>query len=79
MTTKYNLAFLQSHLDEIKYYRSEKEGCDLSGKLDYCDGCPSKMWNAERECFQCTSSQEDRVTFFMCAKNYLRIEGLVEK
>lgn len=75
----FNLTFLQNHLDEIKYYNSEKEENDLSGKMDYCDRCSSKVWNDERKCFQCMSSQEDRATLCLCAKNYLRIEGLVEK
>ena len=72
--TRFDLGFLQAHLDEIKYFRSQEAECDLSGKMDYCLRCPYKVWNEDKKDWVCTATQEDRKEGFLCALGYLRIE-----
>ena len=71
--TKYDIEFLQNHLDVIKYYRSEEAERDLSGKMDYCSDCHVRRWT-DADGFICTASQDDRKNKCLCAFNYLMIE-----
>ena len=73
--TTHKLAGLQSHLDTIKYYKSEKEGCDLCGKMDYCEDCEFKQWDDTVRDYYCILSQSGRSNNCFCAENYLRIKG----
>lgn len=75
MTNNYNLDFLQNHLDEIKYCRSQEAECDLSGKMDYCEDCEFKQWDDTVRDYYCILSQSDRSNNCFCAKNYLKIKG----
>ena len=68
------LLSLQSQLDTIKYYRSEKEGCDLSGKMDYCHNCPYKFWDSQLQDYKCLASQDSKASNFLCATNYLLLD-----
>lgn len=65
----------QRSLDKKKYYASQKEGYNLSGKMDYCKYCSKKAFNESR----CTMPQEERVAGSFCAKAYNRQDYVLKQ
>lgn len=58
----------QTALDKRKWIESEKEGCDMSGDMPYCEHCE------EQTRFRsCVATQEERESVCLCAKAYNRM------
>lgn len=65
---KITLSCTQKQLDEHKYYVSEINGYDMSGKMNYCFYCKNK----DENCI-CKLNQEERVKKTICAKEYRKL------
>jgi|GEM_PF-6968672 len=65
-----SLQCLQQQLDLKKDYESQLAEHDLSGKMDFCDGCCYKTESG------CAISHEERGENRSCAQNYISIELL---
>lgn len=53
----------QTELDKEKYVESEKQNCDMSGKMPYCDFCACVSNNSN-----CSATQTERENGCICAK-----------
>ena len=60
----------QKSLDKKKWLESEKQGCDLSGAMEYCSCCSECDWWLDI----CTATQEERESKCLCATAYNRMQ-----
>lgn len=63
------LAILQKELDEKKYRQSELARTDLSGRMDYCNGCTFNVFDMQEQHMVCDLDNVSREANLVCAKN----------
>ena len=67
------LAILQKELDEKKYRQSELAKTDLSGRMDYCNGCTFNVFDMQEQHMVCDLDDVSRAANLVCAKNKVKL------
>ena len=71
-----NLVGLQKQLDDKKWFESEKDERNLTGRMSYCVDCKYRNQQSVTEDDGCILNQEERKEAKSCAKAYLELSGI---